>query len=155
MEHLSVTEQQADSVRSAPDDIDVLTKHALSILDRLRKLLVNPHVKEEWGIFFVSQEDGPSAELSTPFGPIRMDLVPFVDDSGVQARYVIEKQAKSPLGEIVWCKVWSLRLDKEGRVFQGSEVDKSIPSRQRGFSEDHDIASLALSILYVAGADLS
>ena len=39
MEHLSVTEKQADSVRSAPNDIEVLTKHALSIFDRLHKLL--------------------------------------------------------------------------------------------------------------------
>ena len=81
--------------------------------------------------------------------------MPFVDDLGVQAHYVVEKQVKSPLGKIVWRKVWSLRLDKEGRVFQGSEVEKSITSRARAFGEDNDIASLALSILYIAGADLS
>ncbi|MGY2094309.1 hypothetical protein [Pseudomonas simiae] len=155
MEHLSVTEQQADSVRSAPDDIEIITKHAISIFDRLQKLLAKPFVKEEWGISFVSQVDGPSAELSTPFGRIRMDLVPFVDDQGVQARYVIEKEAKSPQGEVVWRKVWSLRLDKEGRVFQGSEISASFNARHRGVGEDNDIASLALSILYVSGTDLS
>jgi hypothetical protein len=155
MEHLSVTEQQADSVRTAPDDIETITKHALSVFDRLKKLVAKPYVKEEWGISFTSQEDGPTAELSTPFGPIRMDLVPFVNNEGVQARYIIEKKAKSPLGEVVWQKVWSLRLDREGRVFQGNEIANSFNARHRGFDEDNDIASLALSILYVAGTDLS
>jgi hypothetical protein len=155
MEHLSVTEQQADSVRTVVDDVDVVTRHAFAIFDRLRNLLGNTYIKESWGLSLTSLGNGPSAELSTPFGPIRMDLIPFVDAGGVQGRYVIEKQARSPLGEIVWRKVWSLRLDKEGRVFQGDEVSKSIPSRQRAFGEDNDIASLALSILYVAGTDLS
>lgn len=155
MEHLSVTEQQAESVRTAPEDIEMVTNHAVSIFDRLRNLLSDAYVQKTWGLAITSKGNGPSAELSTPFGPIRMDLVPFVDDRGVQGRYVIEKQAKSPLGEVVWRKVWSLRLDREGRVFQGDEVSKSIPSRQRAFGADNDIVSLALSILYVAGTDLS
>lgn len=155
MEHLSVTEQQADSVRKAPEHVDLVTSHALSIFDRLRNLLSETYVQENWGLAITSKGNGPSAELSTPFGPIRMNLAPFVDGRGVQARYVIEKQARSPLGEVVWRKVWSLRLDTEGRVFQGDEVSKSISSRQRAFGTDNDITSLALSILYVAGADLS
>lgn len=155
MEHLSVTEQQADSVRTVVDDIEIITRHAFAIFDRLRNLLSNSYIIESWGLSLTSQGNGPLAELSTPFGPIRMDLVPFVDEHGVQGRYVIEKQTTSPLGEIVWRKVWSLRLDKDGKVFQGNEVSKSIPSRQRAFGEDNDIVSLALSILYVAGTDLS
>lgn len=155
MEYLAVTEQQVDLVRNTPDDIKLIETHAFSIFDRLRNVLAETYVKESWGLYFTSQGNGPYAELSTPFGPIRMDLVPFVDDRGVQGRYVIEKQAKSPKGEEVWHKVWSLRLDKEGRVFQGDEVSKSITSRQRAFGADNDIVSLALSILYVAGTDLS
>ncbi len=155
MEFLSVTEQQANSVRTVVDDLEVINRHARSIFDRLRSLLSNSYTKETWGLSLTSQGDGPLAELSTPFGPIRMDFVPFADAYGVQGRYVIEKQSRSPLGEVVWQKVWSLRLDKEGKVFQGDERNKSIPARPRAFGEDNDIASLALSILYVAGTDLS
>lgn len=154
MEHLPVTEQQANSVRSAPDDVEQITKHALYLFDRLRNLLAQPFVQNTWGLALTSQGNGPSAELSTPFGPLRMDIVPFVDDKGVQGRYVIEKQGASPLGEVVWQKIWSLRLDKDGRVFQGDEVTTSISSRLRFSGEDREIAELALALLYVAGTEL-
>ena len=154
MEHLPVTEQQANSVRSAPEDVEQITKHALYIFDRLRNLLAEPFIQKTWGLTLTSQGHGPFAELSTPFGTLRMDLVPFVDDKGVQGRYVIEKQGTSPLGEVVWQKIWSLRLDKDGRVFQGDEVTTSIPSRLRFAGEDREIAELALAILFVAGTEL-
>lgn len=154
MEYLSVTEQQTNLVRTVPEDIEQITRHALCLFDRLRNLVAQPFIQRSWGLSLTSLGNGPLAELSTPFGLLRMDLVPFVDDRGVQGRYVIEKQGRSELGEVIWQRVWSLRLDKDGRVFQGDEVTTSIPSRLRFSGEDIEIAKLALSILYVAGTEL-
>jgi len=153
MEHLPVTERQADLVRRAPQEIETIKEHALCVFDRLRKLLSEKDIQETWGLSLQSQGHGPSAEILTPFGPIRMDLVPFVNDHGVQGRYVIEKQGVSESGQSVWRRIWSLRLDVEGRVFQGDEATVFIPSRQRFPGADNDIVSLALSILYAAGKE--
>ncbi|WP_223535666.1 hypothetical protein [Pseudomonas sp. GL-B-16] len=153
MEHLPVTEQQAELVRLAPQEIEQITNHALSVFDRLRNLLSQTFIQQTWGLFLVSQGNGPLAEIMTPFGLIRMDLVPFVSEQGVQGRYVIEKQGTSETGQPVWRKIWSLRLDVEGRVFQGEEVTASISSRMRSAGEDNEIAMLALSILYVSGKE--
>ncbi|WDG45667.1 hypothetical protein [Pseudomonas chlororaphis] len=153
MEHLPVTERQADLVRRAPQEIEEIKVHALFVFDRLRKLLSETFTQQTWGLSLISQGSGPSAEILTPFGPIRMDLVPFVNDQGVQGRYVIEKQGISETGQSVWRKIWSLRLDVQGRVFQGDEATVFIPSRLRFPGVDNDIALLALSILYAAGKE--
>jgi len=154
MEHLPITERQADLVRSAPKDIEQITTHALSVFDRLRKLLSEVYVQETWGLSLSAKGDGPLLEIVTPFGPIRMDLVPFVSDQGVQGRYLIQKQATSESGQSVWRTIWSLRISTEGRVFQGDEATVSVSANAPSRREDNEIVMLALSILYVAGQEL-
>jgi len=154
MEHLPVTDRQADLVRHAPDEIEQIRKHALSVFDRLRNLLSEQFVQHTWGLSLVSTSHGPLAEISTPFGLVRMDLVPFVNESGIQGRYVVEKRGVSETGEVFWRRIWSLRLNTDGQVFQGDEVSGSIPARLRFAGEDIDIARIALSILYMAGKEM-
>ncbi|MGN8276784.1 hypothetical protein [Pseudomonas sp. SMN5] len=154
MEHLPVTDRQADLVRRAPEEIEQIRKHALSVFDRLRNLLSGQFVQDTWGLSLVSTSHGPLAEISTPFGLVRMDLVPFVNDSGVQGRYVVEKRGVSETGEVFWRRIWSLRLNTDGQVFQGDEISGSIHARLRFTGEDIDITRIALSILYMAGKEM-
>jgi hypothetical protein len=154
MKHLPVTLEQQEIARYTLSDLEQINRAAQSIFDRLRTYLAGSGAKDTWGISIESKGDGPLIEFNTPFGPTRMVLVPFTDERGVQARYVLEKEATNSLGHSYWHDVWSLRIDKHGNVYQGEDSTTSFPARLQFMAQDEYIGGVALSILYASGAEI-
>lgn len=154
MEHLPVTLEQREFARYVVKDLEQINIAALALFGRLRSFLGNQRAKEVWGISTESKGDGPMIEFETPFGPTRLVLVPFTDERGVQARYVLEKKATDDLGNTCWRDVWSMRIDKNGNVFQGNDTSESFPARLDFMAQDEHVGNIALSILYASGTEV-
>ncbi|MFL1415352.1 hypothetical protein ACI77M_03800 [Pseudomonas fildesensis] len=154
MDHLPITLEQREFSRYVVRDLEQINTAALALFDRLRTFLGNQRAKEVWGISIESKGDGPLIEFDTPFGPARLVLVPFTDERGVQARYILEKRATDAFGNIFWRDVWSMRIDKNGNVFQGNDTSTSFPAQLHFMAQDEHVGSIALSILYASGAEV-
>ena len=154
MEHSPVTSEQRELAKFAVRDLEQINRAALALFDRLRNFLSNSRVKDAWGISIESSGDGPNIEFDTPFGQTRLVLVPFTDERGVQARYILEKKATNDLGGTYWRSVWSMRLDREGNVFHGNDVTAPFPAQLQFMAQDDQVSNIALSILYASGAEV-
>lgn len=143
MAHGRFSNQQYDTVRSAARDAARIRERADKLARGIKEVFDGDYPKEEWGVTFEPSPEG-LISIDTPYGKGRCQLMISVATEASVGRYIVEKQVRSPLDQIMWVPVWSFRIDSNG-VFPGEDTTQPFPLmglHAQGYAE------IALSILY-------
>ena len=157
MKHFPVTQEQRDSVRAVTLEIEKITTHTRAIFQRLQHLVCNQEVSRTLGVSIshaVETGDMTEMGLKTPFGAVKIQLLPFVSDEGVLGRCVVSRKDVSASDTEIWVDIWFFCVTPHGTFFQGAD-----PSAEAGvmptslWGDDEDVFDLLLSIIFVAGKE--
>lgn len=157
MKHFPITEEQRNSVKAVTLEIGKITMHARAIFTRLENLVCNQEISKTLGVSIshaVKTNDRTEMGLVTPFGGVKIQLLPFVSDEGVLGRCVVSRKDVSASDKVIWVDIWFFCVTPHGTFFQGADSSTSASAMQMGLlADDKDVFDLLLSIIFVAGKE--
>lgn len=127
-----------------------LVEHASEFLRRLSSVCADKSVRDYWDTVIDVQDDGTSADITSPFGTakIRLDLLIF--EAKVEGSLTIRKDIVDDFGRPASKKAAGIRVTKQG-LYLGNSQQHPIPGATRTTRDDKEAYQTVAALLYAIG----